>query len=51
MLYTTTLASPVGTLTLAANDAGLAAVLWQDDRPGRVVLGPLTEASDHPILD
>ena len=51
MLCTTALDSPVGALTLVANDTGLAAVLWQDDRPSRVVLGPLREASDHPILD
>ena len=51
MLYRTTLASSVGTLTLVASDTGLAAVLWENDRPGRVVLGPLTETSDHPILD
>jgi methylated-DNA-[protein]-cysteine S-methyltransferase len=50
MLYTSTLNSPVGELTLIASDAGLVAVLWDDDRPGRVVLGPTTHAPDHPIL-
>lgn len=49
-LFSTTMASPVGALTLVANDVGVAAVLWEDDRPGRVVLGPLVAAPDHPIL-
>ncbi len=43
-------ASPVGELRLVAGDAGLVAILWQDDDPGRVRLGPLAEAPDHPIL-
>ena len=30
--------SPVGELTLVANEAGLMAVLWQDDDPHRVRL-------------
>ncbi|HVJ63631.1 MAG TPA: methylated-DNA--[protein]-cysteine S-methyltransferase [Bdellovibrionota bacterium] len=42
--------SPVGELTLVANERGLAAVLWQDDRPGRVRLGGLGEDRDHPLL-
>jgi methylated-DNA-[protein]-cysteine S-methyltransferase len=45
-----TMASPVGVLTLAASDAGLAAILWEADDPARVPLGPLIEAYDHPIL-
>ncbi|MDZ5648624.1 methylated-DNA--[protein]-cysteine S-methyltransferase [Nitrospirillum sp. BR 11828] len=45
-----TLPSPVGRLTLVAGDDGLAAVLWQDDRPRRVRLGPLAHQPDHPIL-
>lgn len=45
-----TMASPVGTLTLVATDAGLAAILWQDDDPNRVRLGPMTEDKKHPIL-
>lgn len=43
-------ASPVGELRLVASDAGLVAVLWPDDDPRRVPLGPLVEAPDHPIL-
>lgn len=43
-------ASPVGELQLVASDAGLVAVLWPDDDPRRVTLGPLVAAPDHPIL-
>lgn len=50
LLYRSTLPSPVGELTLVASDAGLVAVLWEDDRPDRVPLGPLTDAA-HPVLD
>ncbi|WP_395736028.1 methylated-DNA--[protein]-cysteine S-methyltransferase [Prosthecobacter sp.] len=45
-----TMPSPVGTLTLVANDHGLAAVLWEDDDPKRVRLGPLHENKQHPVL-
>lgn len=51
MAYVTkTMPSPVGLLTLVAKDEGLVAVLWENDRPGRVRLAPVIEASDHPIL-
>lgn len=42
--------SPVGELTLVASDAGLVAILWEDDDPARVRLGARTTRSDHPIL-
>ena len=42
--------SPVGTLTLVAGAAGLAAVLWEDDAPGRVRLGACAEDPSHPVL-
>lgn len=45
-----TMPSPVGALTLVASDAGLTAILWENDRPGRVKLGAMEEASDHPVL-
>ena len=45
-----TMPSPVGVLTLVASDAGLTAILWENDRPGRVPLGALEEAPDHPVL-
>ena len=43
-------ASPVGALKLVASDKGLAAILWENDDPGRVRLGPLVEDRDHPVL-
>ncbi|MDE1184727.1 methylated-DNA--[protein]-cysteine S-methyltransferase [Paraburkholderia sp.] len=43
--------SPVGQLKLIAKGAQLVAILWEDDRPDRVRLGPMSEASHSPILD
>jgi methylated-DNA-[protein]-cysteine S-methyltransferase len=43
-------ASPVGTLTLVADADALVAILWQDDRPGRVVLPPARRDDDHAVL-
>ena len=45
-----TVASPVGALKLVASDAGLAAILWEGDDPGRVRLGPLAEDASRPLL-
>lgn len=45
-----TMPSPVGTLTLITSDTGLAAILWEDDRPGRVRPGAIEEHADHPVL-
>jgi len=42
--------SPVGRLTLVASDLGLTAVLWEKERPGRVRLGAVRHAPDHPVL-
>lgn len=42
--------SPVGALKLVASDAGLAAILWENDDPDRVRLGRLEERGDHPVL-
>src|SRR5580765_5770442 len=42
--------SPVGSLTLVATDEGLAAILWENDRPGRVRLTLEAESGDHPVL-
>lgn len=44
------MASPVGTLTLAATDTGIAAILWENERPGRVRLNLVAEQEDHPVL-
>jgi len=51
MTYSTrTMSSPVGMLTLVASDTGLVAILWENDDPARVPLGPLVEDPDHPVL-
>ena len=42
--------SPVGTLRLVASASGLVAILWPNERPGRVPLGPTQEDAAHPIL-
>jgi methylated-DNA-[protein]-cysteine S-methyltransferase len=42
--------SPIGTLTLVATDLGLAAVLWEIERPDRVRLAIESEEVRHPIL-
>jgi len=42
--------SPVGELKLVASDQGLAAILWENEDPKRVRLGPLSEDPDNPIL-
>ena len=45
-----TIASPVGALTLVAEDDALVAILWEDDAPARVPLPALEDAPDHPVL-
>ncbi len=45
-----TMQSPVGALTLVASDDGLAAVLWENDRPRRVPLNIVTDDDRHPTL-
>jgi methylated-DNA-[protein]-cysteine S-methyltransferase len=45
-----TIDSPVGRLKLVASPNGLSAILWEDDDPKRVRLGPSEEAPDHPVL-
>jgi methylated-DNA-[protein]-cysteine S-methyltransferase len=42
--------SPVGNLKLIATDQGLAAILWENDKPNRVRLAPLVEDKTHPVL-
>lgn len=42
--------SPVGRLTLVATDDGLAAILWENDRPHRVRLHLDVEDNGHPVL-
>jgi methylated-DNA-[protein]-cysteine S-methyltransferase len=43
-------ASPVGQLKLVAHGDRLVAILWENDRPGRVKLGEMHKADDHPVL-
>jgi methylated-DNA-[protein]-cysteine S-methyltransferase len=45
-----TMNSPVGRLKLLASERGLAAILWENDDPKRVRLGPLAESHEHPVL-
>lgn len=42
--------TPVGSLTLVAGDNGLAAILWEDDKPGRVRLDIGAEDKTHTLL-
>jgi len=43
--------TPVGKLTLVAGDAGLTAVLWENDDPNRVPLGRLPRNASHPVIE
>lgn len=45
-----TLPSPVGELKLVANGSRLAAILWENDKPNRVRLGPMSEAPNNSVL-
>lgn len=45
-----TMPSPVGRLTLIGSDAGLSAVLWETEKPGRVRRDVACEAPHHPML-
>lgn len=42
--------TPVGRLKLVGSREGLAAILWENDRPGRVRLDIVAEDENHPIL-
>jgi methylated-DNA-[protein]-cysteine S-methyltransferase len=42
--------SPIGRLRLVASDEGLAAILWDSDRPRPVHLADLVENPAHPTL-
>lgn len=43
--------SPVGVLTLIASDEAVRAVLWPNERPGRVTIRERVEAGSNPIVD
>jgi methylated-DNA-[protein]-cysteine S-methyltransferase len=47
---TKTVNTPVGKLKLVASDRGLAAILWENDKPDRVRLNIVAEDCSHPIL-
>ena len=49
-LYSTTIDSPVGPLTIVASDAGLRAVLWPTDDPKRVPLDEVKGNDGHPVI-
>ena len=42
--------SPVGRLTLIGSDEGLAAILWENDNPGRVRPKADIRNNQHPVL-
>ncbi|GHD56234.1 methylated-DNA--[protein]-cysteine S-methyltransferase [Jeongeupia chitinilytica] len=42
--------SPLGKLKLVADDAALVAILWENDRPGRVSPGAMSESAGNAIL-
>ncbi len=42
--------SPVGRLTVVATDDGIAAILWENDRPSRVPVSIGKEERNHPVL-
>jgi methylated-DNA-[protein]-cysteine S-methyltransferase len=46
----TVIGSPVGRLMLAATAQGLAAILWERERPGRVRLSLAGSGAHHPVL-
>lgn len=48
--YDKTVDSPIGKLRLVASNEGLAAILWEKERPGRVRLNIVAEDKGHPIL-
>ena len=50
MLVFKTMPSPLGKLKLVGSDQGLAAVLWENDPPGRVRLNISGENQTHPVL-
>jgi methylated-DNA-[protein]-cysteine S-methyltransferase len=45
-----TIRSPVGVLTLIGSNDGLAAILWENDRAGRVRRDVVAQDPEHPVL-
>jgi methylated-DNA-[protein]-cysteine S-methyltransferase len=50
-LYTSTMNSPVGLLTIVVSDKGVRAVLWPDEDPKRVPAVDAIDQPDHPIIN
>ncbi len=50
MLFYNHILSPIGRLTVVADNAALVAVLWPNERPFRIKLDELQEAPRHPVL-
>ncbi len=50
MQVSRTMKSPVGELTLVAAPDGLAAILWENEKPGRVRLNVVARDDHHPVL-
>jgi methylated-DNA-[protein]-cysteine S-methyltransferase len=48
--FTKIVESPVGSLTLVASKSRLVAILWANDKPGRIKLGPMVAGDNEPIL-
>ncbi len=48
--YGKTIDSPVGPLTLVANDNSLVAVLWEKESPTRVRVRTWQQRANHPVL-
>lgn len=42
--------SPVGRLKIISSDVGLAAILWENDKPERIRVRSYTENNTHPML-
>lgn len=47
---TATIPSPTGDLTLIASNAGLAAILWDDDAAMQALYAPRRADPDHPVI-
>lgn len=49
-LYSKELKTPVGKLKIVASDEGLVAILWEEEKSGRVKLSELTDCPKHPLI-
>jgi methylated-DNA-[protein]-cysteine S-methyltransferase len=50
VLHAAVVDAPVGPLTIVASDSGVRAVLWPDERAGRVVLGSTEPGDEHDVV-